>query len=441
MFQQTTRRMTRTAALALALAGLAAPAADAATPVEIQPFGQAHASVIGGYQPGPRIWPWMTALTFSPRVHQGNDFDRQFCGATLVGPRVVLTAAHCVTESDGSLTHADTVQAVLGKDVLSAAGGEHLDVASIVRHPQWNRATLEHDLALVYLVAPSAATPAELIGSGSSVPIGTTLTAMGWGRTTIGDGEQVYSDSLKAVDLPLWSDDDCAAADATWAGAGSYHPDTMLCAGYTEYIDATCKGDSGGPLMLKDSAGVWRLLGVVSWGKPDCDRMGRPSNFAWLGNEDMLAFVRQGIQNVPAPAPAPTPQRPAPAPAPTVPAPTAPVQPRVVTAPPATQSSTDDTAPAVGRILVNPLRVRAGRSFTVSFTASEAARVDVRLRGPQGRGGSGTSYAQSGAQVLRLHARLGSMAMRAGAWRVSLRATDAAGHRSATRTARFVVVR
>lgn len=420
----------------LALAGLALSSATAgATTLELQPFNQAHASVIAGYKPADGIWPWMTALTFSPRLHQGNDFDRQFCGGTLVAPRLVLTAAHCMTEDDGSVTRADTIQAVLGKQVLSAAGGEHIDVVQVVRHPQWNRDTLEHDLALLYLATPSAATPAALIGAGSSVPIGTMLTSMGWGRTTIGKDLQVYSDSLKAVDVPLWSDSDCAAADATWAGAGSYYPSTMLCAGYTQAPDATCKGDSGGPLMLKDSLGAWRLFGVVSWGKPDCDRMGKPSNYAWLGATDMLGFVTDGIAQS---AQAPTTQ---PAATTAGQVPSGPVQPRNVTAPPQSQTGTDTQAPSLSGVGVFPRRVRAGRTFSIAFTTSEAVRLSVQLHGPRGTGGGGTTYAAAGSKLVRMKARLGRATMRRGAWRVTLRATDGAGHRSATRTARFVVVR
>ena len=53
----------------------------------------------------------------------------------------------------------------------------------------------------------------------------------------------------------------------------------MLCAGGPGHD--TCQGDSGGPLMLADGHDGWRLLGITSFGSPQCDGSS-PSVYMWV---------------------------------------------------------------------------------------------------------------------------------------------------------------
>jgi len=46
-------------------------------------------------------------------------------------------------------------------------------------------------------------------------------------------------------------------------------------------IQGSCKGDSGGPLMVKDaSKSFYSLIGVVSWGWNQCTRQGEPGVYS-----------------------------------------------------------------------------------------------------------------------------------------------------------------
>ncbi|MBI2394358.1 MAG: trypsin-like serine protease [Deltaproteobacteria bacterium] len=77
------------------------------------------------------------------------------CSGTLIAPRAVVTAAHCVADGPARRLEVRTT---------GAAGGV-VEVRSIVEahvHPSWNGADRAHDLAVVWLDRPSTATPIEL---------------------------------------------------------------------------------------------------------------------------------------------------------------------------------------------------------------------------------------------------------------------------------------
>lgn len=65
----------------------------------------------------------------------------------------------------------------------------------------------------------------------------------------------------------------------------------MICA--AREGQKTCRGDSGGPVILTNGT-TPRLVGLVSWGKTDCSGDGRPSVFTRL--EAHLAWIAQAMK-------------------------------------------------------------------------------------------------------------------------------------------------
>jgi trypsin len=229
--------MRRTIVVVLMLAGLVAAA-------------PAHA-VIGG-RPASEAYPWQVALA---------DGSGQFCGASLVRPDWVLTAAHC---ADGE--QADQLKVILGRHRLSSSDGEEIGVESITVHEGYaSDDNGGHDVALLHLARPSAAAPLRIVSTAESGlwAAGKPARVIGWGSSVflVGPG----SDDLQEVDVPMVSDEDC---DTSYNGLSPYvfDPDTMVCAGETTGGKDSCQGDSGGPLVVKDSAGAWTQVGVVSFG-------------------------------------------------------------------------------------------------------------------------------------------------------------------------------
>jgi secreted trypsin-like serine protease len=217
--------------------------------------------VVGGHDANPGEWPWMAALVLAPVE---NAYDGHFCGGTLIAPDWVLTAAHCVSTLD-----AHHIDVVLGRLNLNSEEGERIHVSEKLIHPDYNANTLDSDLALLKLERPSIQQPVQINPTiTSNLPtIDTNLmsTVTGWGNTgTAGENGPSDPETLQEVELPLVNREICNSPDA-YNGNVTFN---MICAGYQEGGEDSCKGDSGGPLMIPNSQDdTWIQAGVVSWGE------------------------------------------------------------------------------------------------------------------------------------------------------------------------------
>lgn len=167
------------------------------------------------------------------------------CGGTLIGPDMVLGAAHCGDYVGYTVKIGDT----------------RVKVVQQRMHPRWNEQTFENDFALYKLqfpIATSGGARVTLNTDPSKPSGGQALTVMGLGDTSDGGSS---SSSLRDVVLFSISDADCQAA---YASDNVFKRDSMLCAGAAPGKDS-CQGDSGGPLVIRNG-NEHILAGVVSWG-------------------------------------------------------------------------------------------------------------------------------------------------------------------------------
>ena len=128
----------------------------------------AGASIIGGTVAPPGEYPWMTSLIF-PRSER-NAFRGQFCGGSLIAPRRVLTAAHCVLG-----LRARQFNVLVGSYDLRRGDGERIDVTAISVHPglepsidprfgpPYEPFMKRFDVALLRLARPAAAPPLPVV--------------------------------------------------------------------------------------------------------------------------------------------------------------------------------------------------------------------------------------------------------------------------------------
>ncbi|MET7689231.1 serine protease [Streptomyces sp. NPDC005483] len=181
---------------------------------------------------------------------------KQFCGGTLIAPRKVLTAGHCV-ENAGDLS---ALRVIGGRTRVDGTGGTERGVASARLDSRYGGPGYAHDAAVLTLDRPMPyrTIPVAGPGDGKLVADGRKATVLGWGRT----GPGVTATRLKQTRLVLSPVADCRPYTDP-----ETDPAAMLCGmprpGTT---DSICSGDSGGPLI---SGG--KVVGIVSWGNKYCD--------------------------------------------------------------------------------------------------------------------------------------------------------------------------
>jgi Trypsin/Domain of unknown function (DUF4384) len=214
-----------------------------------------------------------------------------FCGATVIAPTWILTAAHCVADikrtATGAYVEVDpqsplrgwSMQVVLGRDDLEAvAASQVYDAKNIIIHEGYTNAENGNDIALINLKTAWNGPVARLSLSAAGEPVDSISFAAGFGALTSGqkptwkaarNGERiaVSSATLQEVSLPLVATALCRAryqAKSQYKNAkiGSQ----QVCAGYDRGRMDTCQGDSGGPLVFYDHNNCPKQIGVVSWG-------------------------------------------------------------------------------------------------------------------------------------------------------------------------------
>ena len=215
------------------------------------------ARIINGKEATEGNWPFMAALV-SRNV---SAYDGQFCGASFIGERYVLTAAHCV-EGNGR----EDLDVVIGVSNLSAsqAAQHRYAVDNIYVHEYYNSAATGNDIAIIELVEKPAESVVNLVDGyvRGNLNDGQMLTVMGWGDQDASDGYSSKSE-LYQVNVPLVNQYQCNTVP--YSGYSSIGSDAF-CAGYSDGGYDSCQGDSGGPIVVSTN-GVYEQLGIVSWGK------------------------------------------------------------------------------------------------------------------------------------------------------------------------------
>jgi secreted trypsin-like serine protease len=232
------------AALACGLAAALTLAGTTASAHEAEP------QVVGGSRVSIGDYPWVVQIT--------NSSGFQFCGGTLVTPRKIVTAAHCVVRQT-----APGVRVVAGREDKESGDGILAGVTAIWVHPDFRDVTSGSDIAVLTLdtAMPYQTLPLATQSDATIYTPGTLGTILGWGRTSEGGPASRY---LLGAQVPLTNDSTCLSAFP------QYDPTSMVCAGYPEGGVDACQGDSGGPLMI-----AGRLAGITSWGS-GCAQPGKP---------------------------------------------------------------------------------------------------------------------------------------------------------------------
>merc|ERR1712215_496446 len=189
-------------------------------------------------------FPWMTAL-------YKNDGTFGGCGGSLISDTWVLTAAHCVcTESKCPLNPSD-MKVYFGMHHLEQHDQQVVEksLSQVVIHPSFNSGLLTGKSALV----------------------------AGWGLThEHGSISQVLMKAnINVVDC----------------GEGYTPHITEICAAGEGDSKGACRGDSGGPLMMKGDGDLYTLIGAVSGGRRFCTFKDYPGVYTSIPT--MMGWIKQ----------------------------------------------------------------------------------------------------------------------------------------------------
>ncbi|VDD81513.1 unnamed protein product [Mesocestoides corti] len=275
--------------------------------------------ILGGKEARPHSWPWQAALYVSPiesggRLSRSTVVESPFCGATLIAPNWLITAAHCLSElvpykslPVGQLFSVEeeveqTISARVGDHVRGRSDGPQ-EVSRIVEmaiiHPDYRRGFSDHGFDVALLKIDEPVEFGDKVGSicvpdrKLNLPEGHVCYAAGWGET-LSDHSVVPQSfglidllssgffpqpfglghfssfnrrrrgpkqplRLLEVDLRLVPLSKCRR---TFRNLREW---VHVCAG--EKGKDTCRGDSGGGLFCQNPKdGRWYIYGVTSFG-------------------------------------------------------------------------------------------------------------------------------------------------------------------------------
>lgn len=178
------------------------------------------------------------------------------------------------SHSRGSPTHV-RIGDLNHKTSTDEAAPQTIPVTDAIPHEQYRAPYVYNDIGLLELAhniqLSQFARPACLYTESNVLPL-VPLIATGWGRTQVNGPS---SEDLLEVTLEQFSTGDCGQ---------TYKPskqlpvgvngDSQICAGSRFEKKDTCKGDSGGPLQIKEQC-ISTIVGVTSFGR-GCGNIGVP---------------------------------------------------------------------------------------------------------------------------------------------------------------------
>uniref|UniRef100_A0A8C4R714 Peptidase S1 domain-containing protein n=1 Tax=Eptatretus burgeri TaxID=7764 RepID=A0A8C4R714_EPTBU len=211
--------------------------------------------IAGGSDAPAGSWPWIASLQYK---------NSHICGANLIAPGWLLTAAHCVLGIP-----------LKCKFKINEMNNYKLNHSTSERR-NYFRTGFCVCVCLEYIQPICLAEEIQSFIPGSMCHIA------GWGSS-----HSVFL-KLQEASVPLVSRETCMNEMADSYVITNH----MICAGYAQGGTDTCSGDSGGPLICEKEGREW-LVGVTSFGV-GCAQTNRPGIYAHVSS--LLPWIKQQIE-------------------------------------------------------------------------------------------------------------------------------------------------
>jgi secreted trypsin-like serine protease len=169
------------------------------------------------------------------------------CVATLFHDDLLITAANCGTAFDKGV--------FLGGVTIDGKTSQKVKVLQTIKHPKFNSETNEYDIMILKLGKTFTSIPKVKLNFYDPVlpKVGELLDVLGYGATS---KTQYYSDTLQKARILAAANDRCD--QYRW-----FNNETMVCTWFPAGGRDSCDGDSGGPILLKNSN---MQIALVSYG-------------------------------------------------------------------------------------------------------------------------------------------------------------------------------
>lgn len=195
------------------------------------------------------------------------------CSGVFLDSRTILTAAHCLYKSDGTMN--TSVDARFGVELAQS-----IESTTLIPHPSYDHLSgiRAHDIGIIKLPSDAAISPRSLA---SSLPV---------------EEEIVYYHGFGAHGAPIAS----FFPESRKKILGGAQQITRTSDQFFNVLrdgfqTATCRGDSGSPIMV-DEGGILKVVGVVSGGSGLYCQAGDIARYINIREPTNLSFITTHLE-------------------------------------------------------------------------------------------------------------------------------------------------
>ncbi|XP_058248949.1 granzyme B-like [Hemibagrus wyckioides] len=212
--------------------------------------GAMESGIIGGREAKPHSRPYMVSVQIN---------NEHKCGGMLLKKDYVLSAAHCVNETEypGKVK----LEVVLGAHNINKKERQQqrIQVQKFIKHPCYKRKENQNDIMLLKLKSKAKLNKVvqaiNLPKKNENLLDNKKCSIAGWGKTSQNSGA---SDVLREVTLKVQNNSQCKILWQQY-----FDTDSMICTA-PDGRDAFCQGDSGSPLICGN-----KPQGLAAYTYPD----------------------------------------------------------------------------------------------------------------------------------------------------------------------------